>query len=391
MTRWILPALFLLINTAVAMEPAGAKPIVVHEWGTFTSLQDMDGRTIGGVNIDDEKLPDFVHRLGTQPGQIFDAGKSLYPGSPSVTMRLETPVIYFYPPHDEPVTLDVTATLNSGLLSEFFPDGETTLDGKPSRRSPESINSKTRGSITWRNVTLNTPQPAPPATDSHVWLAPRNVPAAAGIQVGKEAEKYIFYRGVGHFDAPLTVRRNGEDAINISPTPSFRSEAMWLADFRADGSAAFRQVSLGDHSADFTETNYATENVAKLRAAMKQSLISAGLFPDEAEAMLETWKLSYFKSAGQRVFFMVPQRWTDDVLPLQFSRPVQLTRVMIGRIELVTPPQREVITRLTDTNTKLDEATKQELMQKLGRFASPLVADVHRQRNRSALELSEAK
>ena len=389
MMRWMLPVL-LMIGPAVAAPQQDAKPLVVHEWGTFTSLQDVDGRTIGGVNIDDEPLPKFVHRLGAGSGAVFDGGKSLYPGSPSVTMRLETPVIYFYPPDDKSVTLDVKATFNSGLLSEFYPDGETTLDGKPSRRSPESINSKTRGSITWKNVTLNSPQ-APPATDAHVWLAPRNVPAAAGIQVGKEAEKYIFYRGVGHSEAPLTVCRLDNDAINISPTPGFRSDAMWLADFRGDGSAAFRQVGLGDHSAAFAEADYTTENVAKLRAAMKQSLISAGLFPDEAEAMLETWKLSYFKSAGQRLFFMVPQAWTDDVLPLEFSKPVQLTRVMIGRIELVTPSQREAIARLTDTNIKLDEATKQELMQKLGRFASPLVSDVHRQRNRSVFELSKAK
>jgi len=395
MMRWILPVVLLLMSPVLAAPGEEASPLIVHEWGTFTSLQDVDGRTIGGVNIDDEKLPAFVHRLGQpRPGEaplaIDIFSKSLYAGSPSVTMRLETPVIYFYPPSGEPMTLDVTATFNGGLLSEFYPDGETTLDGKPSRRSPESINGKTRGSITWKDVRLNTRQ-APPATDAHVWLAPRNVPAAASIQVGSEAEKYIFYRGVGHFDAPLTVRRSDGNRVSISPAAGFRSDAMWLADFRADGAAAFRRVDLGEHSAAFADADYTADNVAKLRAAMKQSLVSAGLFDDEAEAMLETWKLSYFKSAGQRLFFMVPQNWTDDVLPLEFSRPVKVTRVMIGRIELVTPSQRELTTRLTDPAVKLDEATKQALMQKLGRFAQPLVSDVQRQRNRSVFELSEAK
>src|SRR5437870_1291138 len=40
---------------------APSDPLVVHEWGTFTSLQDENGRSIGGLNVDDEPLPKFVH------------------------------------------------------------------------------------------------------------------------------------------------------------------------------------------------------------------------------------------------------------------------------------------------------------------------------------------
>jgi hypothetical protein len=34
----------------------------VHEWGTFTALQDESGAAIGGINTDDEPVPPFVHR-----------------------------------------------------------------------------------------------------------------------------------------------------------------------------------------------------------------------------------------------------------------------------------------------------------------------------------------
>ncbi len=37
--------------------------LMVHEWGTFTSLQDEAGRQLGGINVDDEPLPTFVHDL----------------------------------------------------------------------------------------------------------------------------------------------------------------------------------------------------------------------------------------------------------------------------------------------------------------------------------------
>ena len=74
-----------------------------HEWGTFTSLQNERGEAIGGINTDDEPVPDFVHRLGynlllrpTEMPAIFFKGV-IRRCHPDVTMRLETPVLYFHP------------------------------------------------------------------------------------------------------------------------------------------------------------------------------------------------------------------------------------------------------------------------------------------------------
>ncbi len=82
---------------------AAPKLLVIHEWGTFTSLQDESGNAIGGINTDDEPVPDFVHRLS--PHLLIDANnlpepeyQGAPPSHPDVTMRLETPVMYFYPP-----------------------------------------------------------------------------------------------------------------------------------------------------------------------------------------------------------------------------------------------------------------------------------------------------
>ena len=47
-----------------------------------------------------------------------------------------------------------------------------------------------------------------------------------------------------------------------------------------------------------------------------------------------------------RVFFLVPRAWTDRYLPLSVSVPAQITRVMVGRIELVTPQQRSVLRQI---------------------------------------------
>jgi hypothetical protein len=53
-----------------------------------------------------------------------------------------------------------------------------------------------------------------------------------------------------------------------------------------------------------------------------------------AEAMLETWNESYFQTPGLRVFYVVPPEWTAYFLPLQVSVPHELTRVLVGRIDL---------------------------------------------------------
>src|SRR4051812_735902 len=74
-------------------------PLIIHEWGTFTSLQSETGRAIGSINIDDEPLPAFVHRIGDLILNDFTIYSKGAPQSlPEVTMRLETPVIYFHLP-----------------------------------------------------------------------------------------------------------------------------------------------------------------------------------------------------------------------------------------------------------------------------------------------------
>src|SRR5438045_4957680 len=79
------------------------EPLIVHEWGTFTSLQNEAGQAIGGINTDDEPVPQFVHRLTDWlllshtevPAAFFQGAPSCHP---DVTLRLETPVLYFHLP-----------------------------------------------------------------------------------------------------------------------------------------------------------------------------------------------------------------------------------------------------------------------------------------------------
>ena len=84
----------------------------------------------------------------------------------------------------------------------------------------------------------------------------------------------------------------------------------------------------------------AKEKLAKLRAEMHEALGGDGLFAEETAGLLNTWELSYLLSPGQRLFFLLPSRWTDAVLPLKLSVPADVMRVTVGRIELVTLRQK---------------------------------------------------
>jgi hypothetical protein len=74
-----------------------------------------------------------------------------------------------------------------------------------------------------------------------------------------------------------------------------------------------------------------------LRYDLETALIAQGLFPREAQAMVETWRDSWFEE-GSRLIYIVPSRAIDDALPLQVEPvPSQTARVFVGRIELITP------------------------------------------------------
>jgi len=345
---------FLLSMAAAAS--AEAPRLVVHEWGTFTSFQDERGQTIAGINVDDEPVPAFVHRLGDVP--IFTTAALPAHWSqgaprchPDVTLRLETPVMYFYPPARwDPKPFDVRATFVGGWLTEFYPSADATGLG-----FPKAIDASAKSSLSWRGVRLD-PQAGNllPETDEGVWLAPRKVASTFVREAsGNEAEKYLFYRGVGHLDAPIVVREQG-DSVQIAVRPGdprlTKLPPLWLVDVAADGTVRYQKIRPNGASAQAKAFPKATANeqnaLPALKAELTQALRSQGLFADEAAAMLETWSLSYFESEGLRLFFVLPQAWTDQRLPLTLSTPADITRVMVGRVELVTPHQREVLQKL---------------------------------------------
>lgn len=371
---WFAVAATLVLTWTTAAQAANDR-LVVHEWGTFTALQDDLGRGLTGINIDDEPVPKFVHNLApflhnhaVLSGLHWEYRMKGAPRRhPQVALRLETPVIYFYPPKVQitPFLVNVNVQFRGGWLTEFYPDAKASVPGMNTRGfdfgklTPDTI-----GQLSWNDLKVGTTADGP-KTDEHVWVAPRKVNAVPVTTPKGESEKYLFYRGVGNQQAPLRlVRGKSRSEVEvysnfegvISREKSVPIQHAWLVNispkhvefkalqpFDAHGNPNRPATTI---SLDFHKSHGGLET---LKNQMHAALVKEGLFADEATAMLSTWDRAYFKSPGMRLFFAVPREWTDYYLPLSLSQPADVSRVMIARIELVTDGQRALLDKLRVT------------------------------------------
>ena len=348
-------ALFSFFPSAAATRASVPPPLVVHEWGTITTHHAPDGTPQGRLNRVGfiEPLADFVHQYeppGTERRRVAPLTKAATgDGRPDITMRLETPVIYFHPARGAPLPapFDVSVSFRGGVLNEFYPNALASVHGWDGAKLSESVES----SLIWKGVTLRE-HAALQSTTSRVWLAPRAVASTPVVAPDGEVEQYLFYRGMANLPAVLETELTDHDLILRAPAhspwltaPSAPLGAVWVVDIRPDRSAAFRAtdamtLSRGDGGHVLTRVpvfngrEYSPAALSKLRESMHAALVARGLYADEATAMLETWKESYFGTPGLRVFYVVPDAWTSYYLPLSISTPHTLTRVIVGRIDI---------------------------------------------------------
>jgi len=371
----LIAAIAVLLPCAAGAQDANER-WAIHEWGTFTALQNEAGRPLGWINTEDEPVPPFCHRLSHSllvpiddlaPAFFKDAPRA----HPDVILRLETPVVYFHPPASAklPQKVDLKVEFRGGWLTEYYPDAKVGAPGLTTRSFQYGrINHSTQGSLEWKGLQIGK-EGAFPVTEDPVWLSPRNVKAASVTAAAGESERFLFYRGVAYSQAPLLVQRSaeGRSLTLMSWLPEalknqlpLRVPRLWLADIREDGTTAFRTVPaqkipstdmalLTTIQSTFEPKDYSMARLNALRSDMQEGLVADGLNPDEAQALLNTWDASYFRSAGLRLFLLVPRAWTDYVLPLKTSLDADIKRVMIGRLELITPQQRDCLKRIEAT------------------------------------------
>jgi hypothetical protein len=368
--RVVLVAAALVVATGFARRPAHTRDVTVHEWGTFTSVAGEDGRAVAWFPLDGPvDLPCFVRRSY----QVSSKGAMF------ASVRMETPVLYFYT--SEAVTLDVRVGFRQGLITEYFPPARIT----PEKVAPaEMIEPGLESSINWRDVRI-LPGAAPEflteRSPNHYYAA--RATDAAPIEAGGDRERFLFYRGVGTFDLPITATVvQGNDVIVTGVTGNAVSETMLFENRGGRIGHRLHTAHSGPVLLSRAEPNDGEDNIDSVRAALQGMLEDAGLYPREANAMIETWRDSWF-TEGARILYLVPRASIDAVLPLRIDpAPARLIRVFVGRLELATDAT------LSDIRTAAlssDEAGLRKYGRFLQAFADRLLAGTDARAERATL------
>jgi hypothetical protein len=373
---------------------AGPNPdagYVAHEWGTFTSVQGADGIALEWNPLVTAELPGFVHDRGIKDGvdPVF-LSKSAFP----MLQRMETPVIYFY--SDQERTVDVAVNFPQGIVTEWYPQ-TTRLATNDTRRVLQ-----TKGKALHWDALRVLPRAQETAktlwpldkSGSHYYAARETDADLVGVQAGPEAppehERFLFYRGVGSFTAPLQVRLSwDEQYVHLTNAGSEGLTHLFVLSLHPMGAPAhlegkFIYVDHLDAGESKTVELRPSQNQMelgdlrpRLMERMQHALVQEGLYEREAVAMVKTWEDSWFGEQGLRVLYVLPRVWTDRILPLQLQpAPRALERVMVGRAEMVTPTMEWQLLKQVVKFSESDETTRPTVVAEtrqlgLGRFAEP--------------------
>jgi hypothetical protein len=353
-----------------------AEGLTVHEWGTFTSFSGPTGDLVPfNINLG-ENLPDFVLARTGGDGWASVREVPTFKFSLMAEQRMETPVIYFY--SDKPADVSVNVRMPQGLITEVYPP---VTSATPATLGAIAI-PPTGSSIRWDHVSL-TPSYCcdvitfPNGGDSHYYQARATKSDPIKITRGTETlgEKFLFYRGIAHGDLGLKAHALGNDAFTIDKSDSGLLSAVFAVEV-AGTQVRFSQADNVEPGAKLALPKDTT-SAESLGSAMAQSLTKAGLYEDEAKAMVATWKHLWFGESGTRLMVIMPQASIDKALPLDITpSPKEVKRVFVARLELLTPERQQWTQDLLAQYAKATDADKQGIdlqLNTLGRFRDPIV------------------
>ena len=353
---------FSLAGWLIADEEQTAPDLTVHEWGTFTAIAGKDGRAIEWLPLGlprfpaSTDLPKFVEHISDVNFKLGLRG----------TIRMETPVLYFYSPRG--MTVSTRVAFSKGLITEWYPHADRVQPGGVQRDASLS-QLQTDGSIAWNNVSVspNLTGEFPREAESNRYYAARETSSSllrVQTSAGEQQEKFLFYRGVSASPLPLSARLTSAGNLVVKSLSGDEIPNAILFERRGEQVGYRSTGTLTDERT--LDAPVLNGSVDSLYSDLEEILVGQGLYRDEAHAMVQTWKDSWFEE-GSRLIYIVPRGFIDKVLPLTIDpAPGQIVRVFVGRLEIVTPATaRAVKTAIAHNN--------EEILNKYGRFLEPIL------------------
>jgi hypothetical protein len=373
----------LLCTLALTVVPCAAqkglnKGLVVHEWGTFLTMNGSDGVTLDGMYHEEHALPGFVHARSKDQLRLRAA-----------LVKGETPVIYFYT--DKAQSVDVKVGFPGGVWTQWYPQANSLGPGQASKLH----NGQIGWSVDLQPAKSALPAPTLPKAEADaLWNHAREVDAAyvrtanAGRKGGDEWERFIFYRGLGRTEMPLELSAKSGGTVSLSAAGPRGIKHLFVLRVE-DGKGAYRYVpslqpgaSLGNLIPSMDKAKPMGEFEEAIGHDLAKRLTESGLYEKEAHAMVNTWRTSYFRQEGIRVLYVLPQAWTDAFIPMQIDpKPAELVRVMVGRTELLTPEREERAAAAVRDLASPKPATREQafvFLREQGRYVEPVLRRVAR-------------
>ena len=275
--------------------------LTVHEWGTFTSIAGRGGQAVEWSPLTGSTdLPGFVEHFRDGNFKVGLRG----------TVRMETPVLYFYDSREENVSVKVS--FSQGVITEWYPHA-TRVEPIASLFDGSLYHAHPDGSIAWDSVTVSPRLRAefPHEAQGSRYYSARQTsatPLRVKTPTGEQQEKFLFYRGVSTFGVPLSAKLTADGKVQV--------------------------------------TNGAEEEIPN--------------------AILFERRGSWFEE-GSRLIYLVPAGFVNGILPLSIHpAPAQIARVFVGRLELVTPATKNAVERAFASDDK-------PTLEKYGRFLEPIL------------------
>jgi hypothetical protein len=341
---------------------SGKSDLIAHEWGTFTSIAGRNGQAVEWSPVSGRaELPGFVEHFRTAD----------FKGSLRGTVRMETPVLYFYSDHE--TTVSVKVSFAQGVITEWYPHASHIEPDPNEVLSPVALLDRERsGSIAWNSVTVSPGLSVNLQDDgsgNHYYAARETAaaPLVVRSRKGSQQEKFLFYRGVSVFSVPVAALPRGDGKVLVRNLGMEEIPEIILFERRGDRLGYRLGGALqGETELEPTELTSTVESISR---DLEEVLTARGLYRDEARAMVETWKKSWFEE-GSRLLYIVPPQFVNAVLPLSIHpAPEEVDRVFVGRLELITPATEwEVEAALARHDSSI--------IPRYGRFLEPILNEL---------------
>ena len=331
--------------------------LTAHEWGTFTSIAGRDGQAVEWSPLTGPSdLPAFVEHFRNAAFKRGLRG----------TVRMETPVLYLYDSRQE--TVSVKVALSQGVITEWYPRA-SRVEPAANLFDGSLYQQHLDGTVAWDSVTLSPilREGFPRENlDNHYYAArmTSSTPLRVKTSAGEQQEKFLFYRGVSTFSVPISAKLTTAGKLLVENRS--KEEIPNIILFERRGQRVGYRIGGAMRKDAILDPPELTGTIDDLGRDLEGMLVAQGLYQDEAHAMVETWRDSWFEE-GSRLLYILPAAFVDGVLPLSINpAPAQTVRAFVGRLEIVTPATERAVQRALVTH---DGAT----LKMFGRFLEPIL------------------